>query len=174
MKILCSGNPTHTTVASAVKILFPTTHFACRSTGFDLTLATVVAHDHFISQICKFNVFINSSNIDIGVQLRLLKLTHAKWMQENVLGHIINIGSSIELTDNMSQYAQSKRELKSASLDFSKQVGISGVKCTHIIASGINDGNPGHEHWLKLNDIAKCVEFILLANHNIPLIHLEP
>lgn len=174
MKILCSGNPDHVTVASAVRILFPETNFACRSTGYDLTFPTEADLEHFKNQICKFDVFINSSNIGVGVQLRLLKVTHAQWMQENILGHIINIGSSIELTDNTGQYAQSKRELKSSSLEFSKQTGISGVKCTHIIASGINDGKLGHEHWLKLNDIAKCVEYILQANHNIPLIHLEP
>ena len=60
-------------------------------------------------------------------------------MRLDIKGHIINIGSSIELSDDNSDYAQSKRALKTRSLELSKQTGIYGVKCTHIIASGIND-----------------------------------
>ena len=36
MKILCSGNPQHQTVANGVKQIYPEADFASRATGFDL------------------------------------------------------------------------------------------------------------------------------------------
>ena len=174
MKILCSGNPNHNTVANAVKKFFPMADFACRTTGFDLTFDTLDNQTYFKNQVCKYDIFINSSNIANGAQLQLLLTTHAEWMRLDIKGHIINIGSSVELSDDNSNYAHSKRALKACSLELSKQTGISGIKCTHIVASGINDGKPEHKHWLDLDDIAKSIDYILQAKHNIPLIHLEP
>ena len=174
MNILCSGNPNHTTVARAIKKCFPNADFACRTTGFDLTLKTVDSQTWFKNQVCNYDIFINSSNIANGVQRQLLNITQAEWMRLDIKGHIINIGSSIELSDDNSDYAQSKRALKTRSLELSKQTGISGVKCTHIITSGINDEKPEHKNWLDLDDIVKAIDYILRAKHNIPLIHLEP
>jgi hypothetical protein len=174
MNILCSGNPNHNTVASAIQKRFPNADFACRTTGFDLAFDTVDSQTCFQNQVCKYDIFINSSNIANGVQRQLLNITHAEWMRLDIKGHIINIGSSIELSDDNSDYAHSKRALRTRSLELSKQTGVSGVKCTHIIASGINDGKPENKNWLDLDDIVKAIDYILQAKHNIPLIHLEP
>ena len=36
MKIFCTGNPAHATVASSIKRYFYTAEFASRATGYDL------------------------------------------------------------------------------------------------------------------------------------------
>ena len=58
MNILCTGNPAHTTVASAVKIKFPSADFASRATGFDLRFWDPGSEDFFRDQIKNYNIFL--------------------------------------------------------------------------------------------------------------------
>jgi hypothetical protein len=69
MNMLCSGNPNHITVASAVKSYFPMANFASRATGYDLRFWDSGRETHFRKQIINYDVFVNSSFICGGSQL---------------------------------------------------------------------------------------------------------
>jgi hypothetical protein len=165
MNILCSGNPHHVTVASAVKKSFPAADFASRATGYDLRFWDPGSETHFREQIIKYNVFVNSSFICSGGQLALLETTHDEWTAADIRGHIINIGSTLEylgINDDQAKnkiygtYSIQKRALKDRSLQLN---GVNGIKTTHIIAGGLNDGLSGHETWLDLAQIANIISF---------------
>jgi hypothetical protein len=94
--ILCTGNPTHTTVASAVKQHFDNVDFASRATGYDLRFWDSGSEDFFRDKIKNYNVFINSSFICSGGQLALLETTWQVWSSAGIRGTIINIGSTSE------------------------------------------------------------------------------
>ena len=94
--ILCTGNPTHNTVASAINKLFLDAKFASRATGFDLRFWDRGSEDFFRKEIKNYNIFINSSFICNGGQLALLETTWNVWADNNIKGHIINIGSTAE------------------------------------------------------------------------------
>lgn len=174
--ILCTGNPAHQTVASAVKKRFDLVDFACRSTGYDLRLNSADSENYFKQQILKYNIFINSSYIAPGVQLRLLETVYKEWMRENIFGHVINLGSTIEWRNEpeYAGYIEDKKNLRARSLELSSQAGITGVKSTHVIVSGLNDGKPGHENWLNLEHVADVIHWILHTKNNITLIQVEP
>lgn len=172
--ILCSGNPSHITVASAVKKRFELVDFASRATGYDLRLNSPNSETYFKQQILKYNVFINSSYIAPGVQLNLLETVYKEWMRENIFGHIINLGSTIEWRNEpeYAGYIESKIKLRTRSLELSGQTGITGVKNTHVIVGGLNDGKSGHENWLNLDHVADVIYWILHTNNNITLIQV--
>lgn len=173
MNILCSGNPGHVTVASAVQKVFPHTHFASRATGYDLRFWDTGSESHFKEQIAKYNVFINSSFICNGCQLALLEATHDIWASNNITGHIVNIGSTAEwlgIDSKFSTYSIQKRSLRDRSLQLN---GKSRIKTTHIIVGGINDGVPAHANWLDLEHVANAIKWTLTHPCNIPLLQIE-
>ena len=170
MKILCSGNPNHMTVASAVKQQFPAAEFASRATGYDLRFWDPNSEDHFREQIKNYTVFVNSSFICGGGQLQLLEATHQEWSSAGIAGHIINIGSTAEWLGVDSQYGEysvQKRALKDRSLQLN---GKKGIKTTHIVVGGINDGKPGHENWLDLKYIAESIDWAISRPYQVPLL----
>ena len=173
MNILCSGNPDQITIASAVKKSFPTAKFASRSTGYDFT--TTEGNNLFKKTIIDYNVFINSSYIQAGIQLKLLNMTVSKWMEADVKGHIINIGTTAEWANNLeySEYVRSKQELRHRSLELNNETGITGIKTTYIIIGGVNDGKPGNENYLNVSRIAHIIEWVLLNPDRIALIQVD-
>jgi hypothetical protein len=173
--ILCTGNPEHKTVASAVKKVFPMAEFACRSTGYDLRLLNNDSESYFRNNIKKYNVFINSSFICIDTQIKLLNITYSEWMQADIKGHVINIGSTAEWSNSTTAtaYIQSKRALRDQSLHLNEQTGISGVKTTHIVVAGLNDGKPGNEHYLNLSSVAHAIQWVLSNPDRIPLLQID-
>jgi hypothetical protein len=173
MKILCSGNPNHATVASGIKKIFADADFASRASGYDLRFWDPGSETHFRDQIKKYNVFINSSFICGHGQLALLEATHQEWSAAGIFGHIINIGSSAEwfgIDSVYAEYSIQKRSLRDRSLQLNNK---SGIKTTHVIAGGINDGLPGHENWLALDQIAETIKWVLEHPVKIPLIAIE-
>ena len=171
--MLCTGNPAHATVASAVKKVFPTAEFASRSTGYDLRFWDPGSECHFKEQIKKYNILINSSFICGGGQLALLETTHQVWAENNILGHIINIGSTAEwlgIDSVFGSYSVQKRALRDRSLQLN---GKHNRKTTHIIAGGLNDGNPEHESWLDLTHVATTIKWILSNPYQVPLIEIQ-
>jgi hypothetical protein len=175
MNILCSGNPTHQTVASAISKTFPDAHFASRATGYDLRLLDLKNESYFRNRIINYNVFINSSFIAVDVQLKLLEITYQEWMRADIKGHIVNIGSTAENSNNQqyANYVKSKRLLRKRSLELNEESGISGVRTTHAIVDGINDGKSEHANWLDLNHVAAAIGWVLSQPYNIPLLQLE-
>jgi len=170
MKILCSGNPNHATVASAIKQQFATAEFASRATGYDLTFWTPGSEEQFRQNIKNYTVFINSSFICGNGQLQLLEATHQEWSTAAIAGHIINIGSSAEwlgIDSPFGVYSIQKRALRDRSLQLNKK---NNIKTTHITVGGLNDGLPGHEDWLDLNTIAESISWILSRSYQVPVL----
>ena len=173
--ILCTGNPAHLTVASAVKKVFPTAEFASRATGYDLRLLDADSKAHFINNIKKYNVFINSSFVCVDAQLKLMDITYSEWIKADIKGHIINLGSTAEWNNSVlhNEYIQSKRALRARSLQLNEETGISGVKTSHIIVAGLNDGKAGNEQYLSLSSVANAIEWILKNPDRIPLLQID-
>jgi hypothetical protein len=176
--ILCTGNPFHTTVAAAVSRVFPEAKFASRATGFDLRFWDQGSEDFFRKEIKNYNIFINSSFICSGGQSALLEAAWHEWANNNIQGHIINIGSTAEWTgidaspfDSMyGAYSIQKRALRDRSLQLNNK---KGIKTSHIIAGGLNDGKLGHENWLSLDHVANTIQWIIDHPVNIPLIEIR-
>ena len=178
MNILCTGNPDHTTVASAIRRKFPQAEFASRATGYDLRFWDSGSEDFFQNNIKNYNVFVNSSFICNGGQLALLETTWNVWSKHNIKGHIINIGSTAEWmgVDNIDvnsvygSYSIQKRALRDRSLQLNNK---KGIKTSHIITGGLNDGKPGHEAWLALDSLVTVIDYILHYPDHIPLLELR-
>jgi hypothetical protein len=177
--ILCTGNPAHATVASAVQRHFSQVEFASRATGYDLRFWDAGSEDFFRNKIKNYNVFINSSFICGGGQLTLLETTWNEWSQNNIQGHIINIGSSAEWMgiddnrvnhDSYGIYSIQKRALRDRSLQLNNK---QGIKTSHIIAGGLNDGKPEHAGWLDLDLVAQTIAWILDNPADIPLLAIQ-
>jgi len=173
MNILCTGNPHHITVASAVKQCFPTASFASRATGYDFKLSE--SDELFKKNITNYNVFINSSYVQSGVQLRLMDIAVARWMEADITGHVISIGTTAEWTNNTqySEYIETKQQLRRRSLELNDETGITNIKTTYIMVGGVDDGKPGNENYLKVSRIAHAIEWALLNPDRTALIQIE-
>lgn len=175
MKILCSGNPIHKTIASGVMQLYPDAHFASTSTGYDLRFWEHESETHFRQQIVNYNIFINASFLCKWGQHQLLEITHEVWSEHKIRGHIVNIGSSAELTGVRDDhgypgnYSIQKSTLRDLSLYYNLK---NKIKCSHIVVGGINDGIPGHEDWIEPLEIAKTIQYVLEHKYNVPIISL--
>jgi len=177
--ILCTGNPNHTTVASAIQRKFPSADFASRATGYDLRFWDPGSEALFRTKIKNYTVFINSSFICNGGQLALLETTYQEWTSNGIQGHIINIGSSAEwlgvddnrvTESNYGIYSIQKRALRDRSLQLNNK---QGIKTSHIVAGGLDDGTPEHAGWLNLDLIADTIAWILENPADIPLLAIQ-
>jgi hypothetical protein len=177
--ILCTGNPAHATVASAVKKHFHYAEFASRATGYDLRFWDPGSEDFFRNKIKNYNVFINSSFICGGGQLALLETVWQVWSSEGIKGTIINIGSMSEflgvndpkINDHVyGSYSIQKRALRDRSLQLNNK---NGIRTSHIIAGGLNDGKPEHANYLNLEHIASTIDWILQNPADIPLLAIQ-
>jgi NADP-dependent 3-hydroxy acid dehydrogenase YdfG len=112
-------------------------------------------------------VFVNSAYIAPGIQQTLMNECYAEWTRTNIRGHIITIGTTLENTNDSSQYAQSKRNLKNRSLQLSDDTGISGVKTTYIVLGGLGpDG-------CDAKDVSQVIQWIVNQPFRIPVIQVE-
>lgn len=169
IKILCTGNPDHRTIASGIKKIFPYASFASRSTGFDLRMWDQESEQYFRKNIVKYNILINSSFIANGAQQKILEVTSQEWKT----GHVINIGSTAEYEGRKSTLPQTyciqKRSLRDLSLSLNSKY----FKTTHMIVGGINDGLSGHEQWLDPIAIAEVIKYVIESKIQIPIIGVE-
>jgi hypothetical protein len=161
MKIFCTGNPERKTIAHALGADLN----ASLSSGWDFTASGTIVR--FKESIQHYNVFVNSAYIAPGVQEILMNECCAEWTRINTRGHIISIGTTLENTNDNSEYAQSKRCLKSRSLQLSDETGISGVKTTYLLLGGLGTDacNP--------SDIAQIIKWVVRQPFRMPLIHVE-
>lgn len=166
MKIFCTGNPKKKTVAYALGC-----DHASLSSGWDFTDQLTL--ERFRSNIINYNVFVNSSYIKSGVQLALMNIAYKEWMRENIRGHIITIGTTLEYTSDQSSYAIEKRKLKQHSLELNEQTGITGVKSTYLILGGINNEDPKNSDYVLPDYIASAISWVLSQDCRVPLLQLE-
>lgn len=178
MKLLCTGNPAHTTLASAIAKRYPDANFASRTTGYDLRFWDPDSENFFRNNIKNFDTFINSSFICGGGQLALLEATCEEWSKNNIKGHVINIGSTAEwmgvneIPNNSvyGSYSIQKRALRDRSLQLNNK---NGIFTSHIIAGGLNDGKPENFNNLNLDQLADAVTWILNHSQMIPLLEIQ-
>ena len=168
LKIFCTGNPKRQTVAYSLQ---DRCDYASQSTGWNFTDPLTL--ERFRTNILNYNVFVNSSYIGVGVQLALMNITYQEWMRENIRGHIITIGTTLEYSSDTSQYAIDKRALKQRSLELSDQTGITGVKSTYLILGGINNGEPKNSDYVIPDHIASSIFWVLSQDCRVPLLQLE-
>ena len=171
--ILCSGNPNKISIAQAIREIYPDTCFLCRSTGYDVTCDTGL--DFFEKNITDHTVFINSSYIAPGVQLKLLDLACKTWMQHDIKGHVISIGTTAEWnTDTQhKEYKESKTQLRLRSLELNEQTGITGVKTTYIILGGLDTGDKDTGEYPTTASVAQAIDWVLKYPNRVPLLQIE-
>jgi hypothetical protein len=161
MKIFCTGNPERKTIAYALNPDLS----ASISSGWDFTDPVTIAR--FSKTIQQYNVFVNSAFIAPGIQETLMNVCHTSWMESNLKGHVINIGTTLENTNDVSTYAQSKRRLRQHSLKLSEETGISGVKTSYIVLGGLGpDG-------CHAADVYQVILWILRQPFRVPIIQMD-
>lgn len=171
--ILCSGNPNKVSIAQAMSEIYPDTCFMCRSTGYDVT--SVHGLEFFLKNITEHSVFINSSYIAPGVQLNLLDMACKAWMEHDIKGHVISIGTTEEWNPDTQhqEYKQSKTQLRLRSLELNEQTGITGVKTTYIILGGLDTGNQDSIGYPTTASVAQAIDWVLKYPNRVPLLQIE-
>lgn len=159
--IFCTGNPARKTIAYAIN----PDKYASLSTGYNFR--TNKSIKKFENEIANYQVFVNSAFVSPGIQEHLMQTCHNQWMKQDIKGHIINIGTTLENTDDASDYNQSKKKLRKQSLQLSDNTGISGVKTTYVVIGGIGDDMCDIEH------IGSTIKWIIQQPFRIPLIQIE-
>tara|TARA_B110000285_G_scaffold176811_1_gene198581 strand:+ start:1556 stop:2065 length:510 start_codon:yes stop_codon:yes gene_type:complete len=166
MKLFCTGNPKKRTVAYALGC-----DHASLSSGWNFRSETAL--EKFSSTIVNYDVFINSAWISPGIQIKLMDIAYKAWMANNIKGHIINIGTTLENTDDQSEYAVGKRKLRKRSLELSDQTGITGVKTTHLILGGIDNGESDGQGMVKLDQLSSSIHWVVAQECRVPLLQLD-
>jgi len=169
-KIICTGRPSHGGIAASIEKYYPNTFFVNRNNGFDLTLNEY--YNRFIEIVKNYNVFINHSQIILGKQEQLLNDVFNIWHKNNIRGHIISIGSIVELNEWKSLdilTSNEKNSIKNTSLRLNSEM----IKTTHLITSGFNRHGPEEDIKINPDKIVDVIKFILETDIDIPLIYVE-
>ena len=161
MSMFCTGNPDRKTIAYALK----PDQSASLSLGWDFTKEESITK--FSNVIQKYNVFVNSAYVAPGVQEVLMNTCYSEWMRLDIKGHIINIGTTLENTNDTSDYNQSKQKLKRQSLKLNEETGISGIKLSYIVLGGIGP------EMCELDHIQQTINWIIDQPFRIPIIQLD-
>lgn len=164
MKIFCTGNLNRKTIAYGLSQL-GTVDTGSISTGWDFKNEDTL--QRLRKKILDYNVFVNSAFIDINTQETLCDLVYAVWTEYNIRGHIFNLGTTLENTDDMSPYAQSKRKLREYTLTLSENTGYTGVKFSYLVIGGVG------EQYVTPLQIAQTIHWIVLQKVRIPLIQID-
>lgn len=181
MKILCTGNPDKTefkSIASSVRDRYPDATFISGSSGYNLMLPLHEQHE-FKKLIKDYDVFINCSYIG-GYQFELLQSCHDAWSEQNIKGHIINMGSTMEwlgVKTRRHVYSINKRRLRDLSLTLN---GVNDIKTSHIVLGGLIDNRVGNhdvhigpDKLMDIEDVVDLVDYILNFKYHIPLIQVQ-
>jgi len=181
-RIICTGNPeTSHTLAHTVRKYFPDTKFIHKSNGYDLL--TEEGLKLFQDEVINYDVFLNCSYIEPGLQETLLKIARTEWYthrkENEIIGYVFNIGSISEfiaefhdepLTNFFKpEYTNSKISLKK----FSAMVGTYQFKTTYIILGGFRDIADDNDPRLDPNRILEVIKWILDSTEfTVPVIGL--
>jgi len=166
MNIFCTGNPQKKSIAQSLGC-----DHASLSSGWNFH--NIESLDRLRDLIVEYNVFVNCSYIGPGVQLNLLNLVIDSWQEKDIKGHIINIGTTLENNPDDSQYCQDKLKLRERSLELSNETGLTGIKTTHIILGGINDGKIENSDKVSTDAISSTIHWAVAQEFRVPLIQLD-
>lgn len=155
-RIICTGNPSQSyTLAHSVRKHFPDTKFIHKSNGYDFQSEHGL--NLFRDEISNYNVFLNCSYIDVGIQEALLNITKSNWDK----GHVFNIGSITEYIDISKQvdmyYTSSKINLKKTSLF----LGTYDFKTTYMFLGGFKDVDLESDNRMDPERIIEIIKLIL-------------
>jgi short-subunit dehydrogenase len=164
MKIFCTGNPERKTIAWGLQQLGPVTS-ASISNGWDFS--NTDSHKRLTEVIKNYSVFVNSAYVNNNTQSILCDLVHNVWTENNISGHVFNIGTTLENTTDTSDYAKSKRLLRDYTQQLSENTGHTGVKFSYLIIGGV--GN----NYVTPIQIAQTIHWIAQQQIRIPLIQLD-
>jgi hypothetical protein len=164
-KIVCTGNPDTSGIAKYLKIIYPTTIFVSRGTGYDLS--TYDGIEKFTSLLSDCNIFINHSQLPPTGQQELLLLAKKHWTQ----GHVITIGSVLEFEKWKwiePEVHEEKNRLKNLSLELSEEY----FKTTYITIGGLKK-NDNDQTRLDPKKVAEVIKWIIESDLHIPLIYVD-
>lgn len=170
IRMICTGRPSHGGIASSINRYYPEAFFVSRRNGYDLT--TDIGYNKFKESVKNYNVFINHSHIKLGLQENLLRDVFNIWSEENIQGHIITIGSVIELEEWKTLDLEIAKE-KLSTRNTGLMLNCESIKTTHIITSGFDRYGPEKDIKLKPDKIVEIIKFILESDIDIPLIFIE-
>lgn len=175
MKIFCTGNPSKYGVAHEVKKRWPDSQFASRSNGFDFKNWTTQSIDKFDQILIDSQIFINLIFVASGIQEYLLDRTCTVWMEKDIKGHIITIGTTLEWSPDHreTEYVRSKLRLREKSLELNDHTGITGVKSTYVIVGGINDGSTQSANLVAPGEILSACEWVWNNHNRIALLQID-
>jgi hypothetical protein len=162
-KVLCTGNPNIRGISKAVKEAFPTAEFISKSKGFDF--ATEDGISKLKNILKQYNVVINSSYIDSGIQHRILEAAN----EVNFKGHLFSIGSMAEFkqfSHYRPNYSIEKQQLR----DRSVQLMNIDFKTTHVIVSGFQDSTETSNNKMDAIQIVKAIQWVLDCKMLVPII----
>lgn len=169
-KIICTGKPSHGGIAASLEKFYPDTFFVSRETGYDLL--NDFHYNKFLNLVKNYSVFINHSQVDFGIQEKLLTDVFNIWKEHNKQGHIVSIGSIIEFDEWQwldPTTADEKNSIKNTSLYLNSE----SIKTTHLITSGFNRHGPEDDVKIDPDYIIKVISFILESDIDIPLIYVD-
>lgn len=170
IKILCTGRPNHGGIAASLEKIYPAASFISKSNGYDLILED--SYNKFKEIIKDYNVFINHSQIATGMQEKLLKEVYNIWRENNICGHIISIGSIVELEEWAWLDPVTSKE-KLSIRNVSLNLNCEKIKTTHLITSGFNRSGPEEDVKIDPDKIVNIIKLILESDVDIPLIYVE-
>ncbi len=166
LRVLCTGNPNNQGIAKQICLAFPNTDCLHLSMGIDLLSQEGL--DYFRSVISKYDVFINGSNLKNRTQEKLLRIAH----EENMKGHVFNIGSIAEYKkwENYDpSYTAEKRQLKETSLELCSD----NFKTTHMTVGGFQDYENSDSSRMDPVEIVNMIKYIIASPINIPVVGIE-
>jgi NADP-dependent 3-hydroxy acid dehydrogenase YdfG len=167
-KILCTGNPSDVGLPQSIQLLYPDAEFLSRTTGYNFLENTNDAELKFRQKLKEFNVFVNYSWIDHGVQQRLLQIVAEEWTR----GHVINIGSINENCDVLKktepEYTDTKLKLRKTSIDLNNE----HLKTTHIVVGAFWRADTIYKTMDPIY-IANTIKWVLEQDFEIPIIGIQ-
>jgi len=167
-KILCTGNPSDVGLPQSIQLLYPDAEFLSRTTGYNFLENTNDAELKFRQKLKEFNVFVNYSWIDHGVQQRLLQIVAEEWTR----GHVINIGSINENCDVLKktepEYTDTKLKLRKTSIDLNNE----HLKTTHIVVGAFWRADTIYKTMDPIY-IANTIKWVLEQDFEIPIIGVQ-
>lgn len=170
INIVCTGSPSHGGIASSLEKYYPNTYFVSKSNNYDLL--TESDYMKFIDIVKNYNVFINHAQINLGFQEKILTDVYKNWSKHKIKGHIISIGSIVEL-EEWSWLDPVTSNEKISIRNVSLALNCENIKTTHLITSGFNRYGPEEDVKINPDKIVETIRFILESDIDIPLIYVE-
>ena len=103
-----------------------------------------------------------------------MQIAVQEWMKADIKGHIFNIGTTLEWTNDQSDsYVRSKIALRTSSLKLNEQTGITGVKSTYLMLGGVDNQQPENHDYVHPFSITSAIEWIVHYPDRVGILQLD-